>query len=67
MRDGGEDILDTLSHQIIRHQVFGIDLTELMEKQKKAIGCPELLVPRFLFEIVKQLEANGKFVPLFPK
>jgi hypothetical protein len=56
---GEEDILESLSHKVERHQLFAVELVDLMEKQKKELGCPDLLVPRFFFEIVKQLELNG--------
>lgn len=51
--------MESLSRRVIRHQVFGVDLVELMEKQNKSLGCPELRVPRFIFQIVKQLDTNG--------
>lgn len=59
-----EDILEALSQKVVRHQIFGIDLVELMEKQNRILECPELMVPRFLFEIVKQLDVNGMYLTL---
>lgn len=41
------------------HQLFGIELKEVMQRQEKELGCPDLVVPRFVFEVVKQLEQTG--------
>jgi hypothetical protein len=48
------------------NQVFGIELEEVMKRQERDLSCPDLVVPRFIFDAVKQIEQNGfKLLRLF--